>query len=93
MTPRRGADPRHPENPRNPAPCERQRDNHTQNPRRAIRRAAIHGATGPVIANFRQVVTEGDLRIHPLVAKLVDDEMRGKTMRPAKDAPFGSSAG
>jgi hypothetical protein len=35
-------------------------------------------ATGQVIANFRQVVTEGDLRIHPQVAGLVDDDMRGK---------------
>ena len=37
-------------------------------------------ATGQVIANFRQVVKEGDLRIHPQVAGLVDDEMRGKMM-------------
>jgi cytolysin-activating lysine-acyltransferase len=37
-------------------------------------------ATGQVIANFRQVVKEGDLRIHPLVAGLVDAEMRGKMM-------------
>jgi hypothetical protein len=37
-------------------------------------------ATGQVIANFRQVVKEGDLRIHPLVAGLVDLEMRGKMM-------------
>ena len=35
-------------------------------------------ATGQVIANFRQVVKEGDLRIHPQVAGLVDAEMRGK---------------
>ena len=37
-------------------------------------------ATGQVIANFRQVVKEGDLRIHSQVAGLVDDEMRGKMM-------------
>jgi cytolysin-activating lysine-acyltransferase len=37
-------------------------------------------ATGQVIANFRQVVKEGDLRIHPQVAGLVDEEMRGKMM-------------
>jgi cytolysin-activating lysine-acyltransferase len=37
-------------------------------------------ATGQVIANFRQVVMESDLRIHPQVAGLVDDEMRGKMM-------------
>lgn len=30
--------------------------------------------TTSVIANFRQVVKEGDLRIHPLVARLVDPE-------------------
>jgi cytolysin-activating lysine-acyltransferase len=36
--------------------------------------------TGQVIANFRQVVKEGDLRIHPLVAGLVDEGMRGKMM-------------
>jgi hypothetical protein len=33
-------------------------------------------ATGQVIANFRQVAKEGDLRVHPLVAGLVDAEMR-----------------
>ena len=38
-------------------------------------------ATGQVIANFRQVVKEGDLRIHPQVAGLVDDEMREKMMK------------
>ena len=37
-------------------------------------------ATGQVIANFRQVVKEGDLRIHPIVAGLVDGDMRGKMM-------------
>jgi cytolysin-activating lysine-acyltransferase len=40
-------------------------------------------ATGQVIANFRQVVKEGDLRIHPIVAGLVDEEMRGKMMNKA----------
>jgi len=33
-------------------------------------------STGQVIANFRQVVKEGDLRIHPVVAGLVDEDMR-----------------
>jgi cytolysin-activating lysine-acyltransferase len=37
-------------------------------------------ATGQVIANFRQVVRKGDLRIHPQVAGLVDAEMRGKML-------------
>jgi hypothetical protein len=41
-------------------------------------------ATGQVIANFRQVVKEGDLRVHPLVAGLVDAEMRGKMMDAGK---------
>ncbi len=40
--------------------------------------------TGQVIANFRQVVQEGDLRIHPQVAGLVDDDMRGKMMGAGK---------
>jgi hemolysin-activating ACP:hemolysin acyltransferase len=31
-------------------------------------------ATARVIANFKQVVKEGSLRLHPLVARLVDDE-------------------
>ena len=30
--------------------------------------------TTSVIANFRQIVKEGDLRIHPLVTRLVDAE-------------------
>ena len=42
-------------------------------------------ATGQVIANFRQVVKEGDLRIHPIVAGLVDEEMRGKMMGDTKN--------
>ncbi len=33
---------------------------------------------GSVIGNFKQVVKTGDLRIHPLVAKLVDAEMLQK---------------
>ena len=42
-------------------------------------------ATGQVIANFRQVVKEGDLRIHPIVAGLVDADMRGKMMGGSGD--------
>ena len=30
-------------------------------------------AAGAVIANFRQLATEGALRLHPLVPKLVDE--------------------
>jgi len=42
-------------------------------------------ATGQVIANFRQVVKEGDLRIHPIVAGLVDEDMRGKMTGDTKN--------
>ena len=42
-------------------------------------------ATGQVIANFRQVVKAGDLRIHPQLAGLVDEEMRGKMMGGAAE--------
>jgi cytolysin-activating lysine-acyltransferase len=31
-------------------------------------------ATAKVIANFRQVVKQGSLRLHPLVARLLDEE-------------------
>lgn len=31
-----------------------------------------------VLANFRQVVKEGDLRIHPIVARMVDPELLKK---------------
>ena len=34
--------------------------------------------TGRVIANFRQVVKEGDLRLHPQIAGLVEREMLEK---------------
>jgi len=30
--------------------------------------------TASVIANFKQVVKDGDLRLHPIVTKLVDAE-------------------
>lgn len=43
--------------------------------------------TGRVIANFRQVVKEGELRLHPQIGGLVEKEMLEKiTVRPAKDA-------
>ncbi len=42
-------------------------------------------STGQVIANFRQVVKEGDLRIHPQVAGLVEGDMRGKMMGDTKN--------
>ena len=36
--------------------------------------AADKAMTARVIANFRQVVKEGGLRLHPLIARLVDEE-------------------
>lgn len=36
--------------------------------------APTRDATTSVIANFKQVVKEGDLRLHPLVTRLVDKE-------------------
>ncbi len=35
-------------------------------------------STASVIANFKQVVKEGDLRLHPLVTQLVDKEVLEK---------------
>ena len=46
-------------------------------------------ATAAVIANFRQVVKEGSLRLHPIVTRMVDEETL-KKMGAAKleaDAP------
>ena len=36
--------------------------------------ASDRKTTTAVIANFKQVVKEGDLRLHPLVTRLVDPE-------------------
>jgi hemolysin-activating ACP:hemolysin acyltransferase len=36
--------------------------------------APDQAATARVIANFKQVVKEGSLRLHPLIARLVDEE-------------------
>ncbi|MEO0361809.1 MAG: hypothetical protein AAF322_11900 [Pseudomonadota bacterium] len=35
-------------------------------------------ATALVIANFRQVVKEGDLNMHPIIGRLVDKEVLEK---------------
>jgi hemolysin-activating ACP:hemolysin acyltransferase len=45
-------------------------------------------STGRVLANFGQVVKDGDLRLHPLVAGLVDEETarRLKGGKPKMDA-------
>lgn len=40
--------------------------------------ASNQKSTASVIANFKQVVKEGDLRIHPLVTRLVDPEVLKK---------------
>jgi hemolysin-activating ACP:hemolysin acyltransferase len=43
--------------------------------------------TGAVIANFKQVIKEGDLRLHPIITRLVDEEMLSKMTRKPADAP------
>ena len=45
-------------------------------------------STASVIANFRQVVKEGSLRLHPIVARLVDPE----TLRKMGAEKLGSGA-
>ena len=45
--------------------------------------------TASVIANFRQVVKEGDLRIHPLITRLVD----GETLKKMGAAPIDGDTG
>ena len=37
--------------------------------------------TGSVIANFKQVVKEGELKIHPIIARLVDQDVLEKMTR------------
>jgi len=37
-----------------------------------------HKKTASVIANFKQVVKDGDLRLHPIVTKLVDKDVLEK---------------
>lgn len=44
--------------------------------------------TGQVIANFRQVVKEGDLRLHPIITRLVDADTLAKMQKsqtPARE--------
>ncbi|WP_284162953.1 hypothetical protein [Frigidibacter sp. SD6-1] len=41
-------------------------------------RGPDRATTGRVIANFRQVVKEGDLRMHPQIGGLIDAEMLRK---------------
>ncbi|WP_299030931.1 toxin-activating lysine-acyltransferase [uncultured Sulfitobacter sp.] len=43
--------------------------------------ASDQKTTGAVIANFRQVVKSGELRIHPIVTRLVDKDMLEKMQR------------
>lgn len=40
--------------------------------------------TGNVIANFQQVIKDGELRIHPLITRLVDDETLEKIQKHQK---------
>lgn len=47
-----------------------------------------------VIANFKQVVKEGDLRLHPLITRLVDPALLEKMgARPASAAAAAATAG
>ena len=49
-------------------------------------------ATARVIANFKQVVKEGSLRLHPLVARLVDeDTLRKMGAERLSPAPAGEA--
>lgn len=43
-----------------------------------------------VLSNFRQVVKDGDLRMHPIIGRLVDKETLEK-MGASRDAPNGKS--
>lgn len=47
-----------------------------------------------VIANFRKVAAEGDLRLHPLISRMVDPETLQKMgARKASDSSAGEAAG
>jgi hemolysin-activating ACP:hemolysin acyltransferase len=50
-------------------------------------------ATARVIANFKQVVKEGDLRLHPLIARLVDEETLRKMGAEKLSRPPAAPAG
>ncbi|MCX7565701.1 toxin-activating lysine-acyltransferase [Sulfitobacter sp. F26169L] len=41
--------------------------------------------TGQVIANFRQVVKDGELRLHPIITKLVDEDTLAKMQQSQTD--------
>lgn len=51
-------------------------------------------ATASVIANFRQVVKEGSLKLHPLITRLIDPETLEKmgATRDSSGAEAGSAA-
>lgn len=49
-------------------------------------------ATASVIANFRQLVKDGDLRLHPVITKLVDSETLSKMTRQSEKASAESPA-
>ena len=48
--------------------------------------APDQATTARVLANFRQVVKEGDLRLHPLIGRLVDEETLKKMTGTSADA-------
>lgn len=48
--------------------------------------------TGHVIANFRQVVKEGDLRLHPIITRLVDADTLAKMQKSQTSAREETSA-
>lgn len=48
--------------------------------------------TGQVIANFRQVVKEGDLRLHPIITRLVDADTLAKMQKSQSPAPENTNA-
>ena len=49
-------------------------------------------ATASVIANFKQVVKDGSLRLHPMVSRLVDPETLQKMGAEKMGAPVSDSA-
>ena len=49
-------------------------------------------ATAAVIANFKQVVKQGSLRLHPLITRLVDEETLTRMGAEKMPAPTGERA-
>jgi hemolysin-activating ACP:hemolysin acyltransferase len=53
--------------------------------------APDRATAGRVIANFRQVVKEGELRLHPQIVGLIDKEMLERIIPPANPAQASSN--